>query len=61
MFGKTKQFFSEFVVELKKVSWPTRSELIDSTWVVIVSSAILGVFIGFIDFTLSKFLGLIVR
>jgi len=61
MIGRVKKFFSEFVVELQKVSWPTRSELLDSTWVIIISSTFLGVVIAIIDFTLSKFLGLIIR
>ena len=61
MVGKVRQFVMEVVSELKKVSWSTRSELIESTWIVIVSSAFLGVFIGFIDFALSKLLGLLIR
>jgi len=61
MIGKVKKFVAEVVVELKKVSWSTKRELIDSTWLVIVSSLILGVFIGTTDFVLSKFLELIIR
>ena len=54
MIGKIRKFIAEVVAELKKVSWSTRRDLIDSTWVVIISSAILGVFIGINDFVLSK-------
>ena len=54
MIGKIRKFIAEVVAELKKVSWSTRRDLIDSTWVVIISSAILGVFIGASDFVLSK-------
>lgn len=61
MLGNIKKFIAEVTVELKKVSWSTRTELIDSTWVVIISSAFLGLFIGIVDFSLSKFLGLIIR
>ena len=60
MFAKIGTFFNEVVVELKKVSWTTRPELIDSTLIVLLSTAILGVLIGVIDFVLSKFLGLII-
>ena len=56
-----KNFVTEAFVELKKVSWTTKQELIDSTWVVLVSSAFLGVFIGVTDFALSNFLNLIIR
>ena len=59
MFGKVKKFFAEVVVELKKVSWTSRKELIESTWLVFVSSACLGLFIGVIDFTLSRVIGII--
>ncbi|MCX5681755.1 MAG: preprotein translocase subunit SecE [Candidatus Omnitrophica bacterium] len=61
MFGKIQNFFSEVAVELKKVSWPTRAELIEATWIVIVSTFLLGLFIGAADFILSRLLGLIIR
>ncbi len=60
MFGITKKFISEVIVELKKVSWSTKQELIDATKVVIVSSLLLGLFIAGADFVLSKALGLII-
>ena len=61
MFGKIQNFVSEVVVELKKVSWSTRQEVLDSTWVILISSAILGVFIAVTDFTLSKLVAFIIR
>jgi len=61
MIGKIKKFILEVIVELKKVSWSTRAELIDATWIVIISTAFLGLFIGISDFVLSKFLGLLIR
>ncbi len=61
MIGKVQNFFSEVAVELKKVSWSTRQELLDSTWVILISSAILGVFIAITDFVLSKLVGLIIH
>jgi preprotein translocase SecE subunit len=61
MIGKTKKFVSEVIVELKKVSWSTKRELLDSAWVVIISSFILGIFIGSTDFVLSKLLELIIK
>ena len=51
----------EVVVELKKVSWSTRKELFEATWIVIISSAFLGVYIGTADFVLSKLVGLLIR
>jgi len=61
MFGKIQKFISEVVVELKKVSWSTRKDLLDATWIVILSSILLGLFISGTDFVLSKLLGLIIR
>ncbi len=61
MIGKVQKFISEVVVELKKVSWSTKQELIDSTWLVILSAAFLGVYIGITDFALSKLIGMLIR
>ncbi|MCK5012262.1 MAG: preprotein translocase subunit SecE [Candidatus Omnitrophica bacterium] len=60
MIGKVKKFISEVMVELKKVSWSTRKDLIDATWIVFLSSIFLGVFIGATDFVLSKLVGIII-
>ena len=59
MIGKIQKFFAEVIVELKKVSWSTRRELIDATIIIVISSAFLGVFIGATDFVLSKLIGII--
>lgn len=61
MFGKIKKFVAEVAVELKKVSWLTKKELLESTWIVIVSSFFLGAFIGITDFVLSKIIGIIIQ
>ncbi len=60
MFGKVQKFVSEVSVELKKVSWSTRKELVDATWIVMLSSAFLGLFIGGTDFVLSKLIQVII-
>ncbi len=59
--AKIQSFLTEVLVELKKVSWPTRKELVDSTWIVLISSIALTVFIGVTDFALSEFLSLIIN
>ncbi|HPB67418.1 MAG TPA: preprotein translocase subunit SecE [Candidatus Omnitrophota bacterium] len=61
MIAKLSKFFSEMIVELKKVSWTTKQELIDSTWIVFISSAFLAVFIWVTDMVLSKFISLIIK
>ncbi len=57
----TRIFFGEMVAELQKASWPTRQELWDSTVVVIVASALLGLFTSIADFSLYQFLDLFTR
>ena len=54
MIAKVQNFVGEVMAEMKKVSWTTRRELIDSTMVVIFVSVILGVFVALIDVVLSK-------
>jgi len=44
-----RDFLVEVTAELKKSSWPTRKELIDSTLVVIITVLILGVFVALAD------------
>jgi preprotein translocase subunit SecE len=53
-FRSTRIFFGEMFDELKKASWPTWTELRDSTVVVIVACAILGVFTSITDFSLFQ-------
>jgi preprotein translocase subunit SecE len=61
VFGKIKQFFKEVKIELKKVSFPGRDEVIGSTKVVIVLVIIIAVFLGLIDMLLSKLIGMLVQ
>ncbi len=53
-FRSTRIFFGEMIGELQKATWPTRSELRDSTIVVIVAAAILGLFTSISDFALYQ-------
>ena len=59
--NKVAKFINEVKLELKKVSWATRRELINSTIVVIVSVIILAVFIGLCDFAWSTIINFILR
>ena len=61
LFEKTAQFITEVKVEMQKVAWSTKDELIGSTTVVIASTLLLAMFIGVIDIVLSRFIGLILR
>lgn len=58
-FRSTRIFLGEMVDELQKAAWPTKSELRDSTIVVIVAIAILGVFTMISDFSLLQVVDLV--
>lgn len=61
MIEKTKGFFRDVKVEAKKVIYPSKDELIGSTWVVITTVVITSVFLGLVDMGLSKIIRLLVR
>ncbi|MDE2221615.1 MAG: preprotein translocase subunit SecE [Candidatus Omnitrophica bacterium] len=46
---------------MKKVSWTTRRELVDSTLIVIFSSLLLGLFVGIIDFAFSRGISIVIK
>lgn len=52
--SKTVLFLREAKVELKKVKWPTRKELLASTAVVIVLTLLVAFYLGLVDFGLIK-------
>jgi len=57
-FSSARIFITEMVGELQKATWPTRTELRDSTIVVIVAALILGVFTAISDFSLYQVVSL---
>ena len=60
-FSSTRIFLGEMVGELQKATWPTRTELRDSTVVVILAAFILGAFTAISDFALFNFVDLFTR
>ena len=61
MIAKIQKFIGEVLAEMKKVSWTTKRELVDSTLIVILSSFLLGIFVGIIDFAFSKGVAVIIK
>ncbi len=49
-------FFQDVVKEMKKVTWPTKAELIESTKIVIVVCIVLAAFTYVIDMLISTVL-----
>ncbi len=60
-FLKVQEFVVEVWAELKKSSWPTRKELVDSTIVVIVTILILGIFVALADLVFLRIVALLTR
>ena len=55
-FHRATGFLVSVREELKKVTWPTRPELIKATRMIIVLSIILGLTIGLLDWVLQQIL-----
>jgi preprotein translocase subunit SecE len=54
MIKKIKQFIEDVRIEMKKVVWPERDQLMNSTVVVIIISAIFTLYIFFADTIISR-------
>lgn len=53
-FSAINSFFVGVRDEAKKVTWPTRQQTIQTTFVVISATIIVAIYIGFVDFGLSE-------
>ena len=51
---KILSYFSEVKLELSKVTWPKRQEVIKLLGLVLVISAVVAAFVGLVDFSLTK-------
>ena len=54
MANKFVAFFKDVKLEMVKVSWPNKDELVGSTAIVLISLAILSAFVGVCDLLISK-------
>lgn len=61
MFKRIKEFFKEVKIELKKVVFPSKDEVVGSTKVVVVLVLIIAIFLGFVDLVLSKLVGMVMK
>jgi preprotein translocase SecE subunit len=53
--GGFRRFVGESIAELKKVEWPTQSQVIQGTVVVIIACAIVGAYLWAADFAFRPF------
>lgn len=61
MANRVTKFLSEVKTELKKVTWPSRDEVKASTIVVLTATFLLAVYIGVVDFFVSKIITFLIR
>lgn len=61
MANKVVNFFKEVKIEMGKVSWPTKDELISSTILVITSMVLFGIIIWICDFIFMRAINFIIR
>ena len=55
-FGETRHFLVAVREELRKVTWPTRDELVKATRMIVILSILLGITIGLMDYVLQLIL-----
>jgi preprotein translocase subunit SecE len=58
---RIREFVHEVLVEFRKVTWPSRAELVNSTAVVIVVTVVLAFFLGAVDIGLARIVERILR
>jgi preprotein translocase subunit SecE len=61
MFRRLIDFFKGVIDEMRKVSWPSKEEVIASSAVTIVFVLILSLILGLVDFIASTLIGLLLR
>lgn len=54
--GTILNFISEVRIELSKVTWPKRDEVIRLTLIVFLVSAIIGAYVGGLDYLFTRLL-----
>ena len=61
MIIKTKEFLSDVVVEVRKVTWPSRKEAMGGAMVVLVLVFLMAIYLGLVDTILSKIVESLIR
>jgi len=53
-FAEMKEFLHDTRVEMKQVTWPSREDVVATTWVVVVTVAFFGVFLWLVDLGVQR-------
>ncbi|OGL14539.1 MAG: preprotein translocase subunit SecE [Candidatus Rokubacteria bacterium RIFCSPLOWO2_12_FULL_71_22] len=60
-FRRAQEFVREVIVEFRRVTWPSRQELVNSTVVVIAVTVAIALFLGGVDIFLARIVERILR
>jgi len=52
--AEMREFIHDTRVEMKQVTWPTREDVVSTTWVVVVTVAFFGVFLWLVDLGVQR-------
>lgn len=55
------QYFREVIQELKKVSWPSRIQTQEKTFVVLLTSLVIGLYLGLADYIFQQIVALAIN
>jgi preprotein translocase subunit SecE len=58
---RIQEFFNEVLAEFRRVTWPSRAELANSTVVVLVVTLVIAFFLGAVDIGLARVVERILR
>jgi preprotein translocase subunit SecE len=50
----TREFLHDVRVEMQKVTWPSKDDVVSTTWVVIATVAFFGAFLGITDWLVQR-------
>ena len=56
MISRISEYMSGIQIEMKKVTWLSKKEILGSTMVVGIFAVIISIFLFFVDFGLSQFI-----
>ena len=54
-------YLKEVRIELSKVSWPTREEIVKLTTIILVASLVVGLYVGGLDVLFTNLLGMFLK
>ena len=57
--GKVRRFIADTIAELRRCSWPSRLELLESTVLVVVAMVVLALFVAGVDELAMKLIRLV--